>query len=221
MKEPITGRDLFIISTICTGFGALLSWGLFYRWGSAPPSKPIDWPAWVQAIGSVLGIFSAVGIPIYINKLAEDRHDTQRLLRESSYALSFLDATEQLNGILQRANRRIARISDETDIAAIIEDMVVPESLVARLKDMHELGNLGVQLQGAVVATLKAKELMEYEDFYYQSGGEAYEVDEGLVCLDKPEDSTPYFVRARDLAFLALKGIRATSPIADPANKIM
>ncbi|WHL17651.1 hypothetical protein [Stenotrophomonas acidaminiphila] len=63
MKEPITGRDLVVISAISAGFGLLLAWGLFYRWGSAPPHKPIDLPAWVQAIGSVLAIGVAIWIP--------------------------------------------------------------------------------------------------------------------------------------------------------------
>lgn len=63
MKEPITGRDLFVISTLCTGFGVLLAWGLFYRWGSAPKVKAFDLPAWVQAIGSITAICVAIYVP--------------------------------------------------------------------------------------------------------------------------------------------------------------
>ncbi|WP_449466050.1 hypothetical protein [Stenotrophomonas humi] len=63
MKEPITNRDLFVISILCTGFGTLLAWGLFYRWGSAPDIKPFDLPAWVQAIGSITAICVAIYVP--------------------------------------------------------------------------------------------------------------------------------------------------------------
>lgn len=79
MKEPITGRDLFVVSTICTGFGVLLAWGLFYRWGSAPKAEPFDLPAWVQAIGSI----TAIGVAIYVpwrqrNQQIEDARQVEK-----------------------------------------------------------------------------------------------------------------------------------------------
>lgn len=66
MKEPITGRDLFVISTISTGFGVLLAWGLFYRWGSMPIAKPVDYAAWFQAIGGMLSVLVAAAVPTAI-----------------------------------------------------------------------------------------------------------------------------------------------------------
>ncbi|QBH01236.1 hypothetical protein [Xanthomonas oryzae] len=64
-------RDALIISGIAFGFGMLLAWALLdppaavsaSRITGSTPSKPFEWPAWVQAIGSVVAIFVAVYIP--------------------------------------------------------------------------------------------------------------------------------------------------------------
>lgn len=89
MKEPITGRDLFVISVLCTGFGFLLAWGLFHRWGTFPPSKPIDWPAWVQAVGSVVAICVAIAVPMAqrSHQLAEARAQSHALCKVMAAAL--------------------------------------------------------------------------------------------------------------------------------------
>ena len=68
MKEPITERDLIVISTLCACLGALLSWGLFYRWGSAPGLKPLDTSAWVQALVAATVGTAAVYVPKQIAK---------------------------------------------------------------------------------------------------------------------------------------------------------
>jgi len=56
-------RDAFILMTMAFGFGVLFSWGAFYQWGSLPVAKPVDLPAWTQAVGSILAICLAVYVP--------------------------------------------------------------------------------------------------------------------------------------------------------------
>lgn len=84
MKEPITARDLFIISTLCTGFGVLLAWGLFYRWASSPQIKDLDISAWVQAFGTIIAIGIAIAVPhqVYAKERSERMAQDQRIRTE-------------------------------------------------------------------------------------------------------------------------------------------
>jgi len=112
MKEPITERDLFVISTICTGFGVLLAWGLFYNWGSAPSVKQIDLSGWVQAIGTLIAITIAIAVPhqVYAKERRErdfreeaskrDRIEITRL-RSKALAVEFLPVAGRFRAALQ------------------------------------------------------------------------------------------------------------------------
>ena len=42
-------------------------------------SAGVDWPAWVQAIGSVAGIFAAVGVPLWMRHLEREAARSARL----------------------------------------------------------------------------------------------------------------------------------------------
>lgn len=70
------GRDLIAVTSMGFMFGALLSWALVYRWGSAPAVKPVDMAAWTQAVGSVIAIAVAVWIP-YTSERRRLRHEQQ------------------------------------------------------------------------------------------------------------------------------------------------
>ncbi|UXA66037.1 hypothetical protein [Xanthomonas prunicola] len=69
-------RDALIVSVIAFGFGALFAWALIDPpvaltaapkvVGSATP-QPSEWPAWVQAIMSVITLAGAVFIPRWID----------------------------------------------------------------------------------------------------------------------------------------------------------
>lgn len=189
--------------------------------------QPLSWwssaAAWVQAIGTILAILAAIGIPMYINWLQETRRDGERKLRQDSYALSFLDATEELNGSIERTRRRLSQSDDQEELESIAKLLAVPESLKKRLKHMHELGELGVHLQAAVVAASRAKQLLDFQVFYHDCGGEAYVVGEehlGPVDVPAPEDASPHLERAQILASLALAGIRAKTPSANPESAL-
>jgi len=113
MKEPITARDLFVISTICTGFGVLLSWGLFYRWGSAPQAKPFDAPAWVQAIGSIVGILVAIAVPAWqrFQQRADARYTDD--LKARSLASVIFRGVKDLEQAIQDAFDRLAAVHNQ------------------------------------------------------------------------------------------------------------
>lgn len=197
-----------VMPTICWNFDPL-GW---------PCLTQAEWASWIQAIMSIVAIASAIAIPMFVNHLQNRREDARQKQRRDSYALSFLGPVEDLFHSLTRAKRRISAADSPNDFEDIAEILTVPDELMERMQDMHELGKLGPLLQGAVVATRKSKELVAWEAFYHGSGGQAYDEIDGLVDLDEPEDSLPHLNRAIDLAYRTLVGIRAISPAADPSN---
>ena len=157
MKEPITGRDLFIISTLCTGFGVLLAWGLFYRWGSLPPSKPIDWPAWIQAVGSVVGIFAAVAVAWW-----QQRKVHQALT--ASQAETELARHVRANRIFERFQKRIDRqLNEARDLGSMggkITAVEVPEEVRELERELHVLSGAGSPGFTAITAFDSAQDLI-------------------------------------------------------------
>ncbi|MEN5209382.1 hypothetical protein ABE493_14805 [Stenotrophomonas terrae] len=159
MKEPITERDLLIISTICTGFGILLSWGLFYRWGSAPPSKPVDLSAWVQAIGSIVGILLAIAIP-YLQRRSEVRDRKERdALIARSLGTVLLRELIKFEGKIKR-DQRIASGAGSTEIVDI-ETNTIPREIWDRVERLHELGPAGHHALLAINAVQHAQEELD------------------------------------------------------------
>ncbi|WP_447896780.1 hypothetical protein [Stenotrophomonas acidaminiphila] len=120
MKESITGRDLFVISTVCTGFGVLLAWGLFYRWGSAPPSKPIDWPAWAQAIGSIIAIAVAIAVPWSIHRAAEASDKRVEYLQATTIAGAFQPFISYYRGRANSLRKMLEQNYSEKQIAELV-----------------------------------------------------------------------------------------------------
>lgn len=64
MKQGRTDRDWAVVATLMFGAGALIAWALLSKHPPQPrPPAEIDWPAWVQAVGSIVAIFVAVLVP--------------------------------------------------------------------------------------------------------------------------------------------------------------
>lgn len=149
MKEPITARDLFVISTICTGFGVLLAWGLFYRWGSAPPVKPVDLPAWVQAIGSVIAIAVAVAVPLAQRRqlLEEQQKSKAALCRIMAIAL------RQPIGAFRNRCKRVREYNESGVLAknkTPLEVFARPPEFDQFRSQLHLLGELGEMINEIV-----------------------------------------------------------------------
>lgn len=210
MKEPITGRDLFIISTLCTGFGVLLAWGLFYRWGSLPPSRPIDWSAWAQAIGSLIAVAVAIYVP---NRIAKNEH--RRLARENYFharSLAFV-LRPSVQSLIYRVDSSRRRWSfcpekfDDTEVAAPLE---IPETLSKHLLDLRVLGTAGIAIQHAIIAVqeLRTGIFTEYSNLV--QGGVYIDPDDGEE-IPLPDMDIPKLLKEAEAelkqALIALDGL--------------
>lgn len=188
MKEPITERDLLVIGTLCTGFGVLLSWGLFYRWGSLPPSKSIDWSAWVQAIGSVFAIFVAIAIPFAMAHREHQRRIKVQRARAQGYALLTLPATEQYLSTIRSVQWQL-RQQNSDSFFEMADKLKIQPDLAERLKDIHELEDAGARLAvGINSADLAAAAMNNYE-FYIRYGPKHFDEHTGEeTIIDPPTD---------------------------------
>ncbi|MCI2243257.1 hypothetical protein L3067_01360 [Xanthomonas sp. PPL568] len=174
MKEQAFGRDTVVLLIMAFGFGALFAWGL-----STPPvgkahavtSKPIDWPAWVQAVGSVVAICAAVLIARW--QRISEQLDTQR---EHALQARSLGAVLMRDIKLFRDNleRCIGRVESIHYMAALtVSSQVIPAGLWERVADLHRLGVAGGHLLGAIFHQQEAKDLVP-EDILWPEAREAY-----------------------------------------------
>ena len=174
MKEPVTGRDLLVISALCTALGVLVAWGLFYRWGTAPPLKPMDLPAWVQAVGSVGAILAAIGIAAH----------------ERSVAKSLFERQERLasNGRFTRGHRTIRRfkkiiakhLAKEVAMppgAVIhpIERETIPEAVLDLEHDCHLMGDAGADCLNAIRNFEEAQDMIDHSMLRWVNGEDFFE----------------------------------------------
>ncbi|MBB5875871.1 hypothetical protein [Xanthomonas sp. 3498] len=161
MKERPFGRDTVVLLIMAFGFGALFAWGLV-----TPPSgkvhvaagKPIDWPAWVQAVGSVLAICAAVLIARWqrISELLDTRD------REARAALSLgavlLTDIKRLRSNLQEA---VWSVEYQHPDCGTVSSRLVPEQLWRNVAELHRLGEPGSQLLRAVFRYQEAMDVAE------------------------------------------------------------
>lgn len=169
----------------------------------------IDWPAWVQAVGSVLGIAVAIAVPTVLS--TRDHRSRQRLeeAKARTFALHMLPKVENLHRHLRTLSRLMV---DEN-----VEDADVDESQ-AKLKEaitpdgwgfqIHDLGEAGRLLQHSIAAAGEGLSLLEDWDFYDQWNG-SIEPDGEVVELDKPANARPKISLAERLADQSIKELRS------------
>lgn len=85
MKQGRTDRDWAVVAVMAFAAGAFLVWALMSQHPPRPPLA-IDWPAWVQAIGSIAGIATAIYVPWKQRQQArndeqEAREEKRRVMR--------------------------------------------------------------------------------------------------------------------------------------------
>lgn len=66
MKHGRTDRDWAVVAVMTFIAGVIITWGAMSRHPPQPrPPIEVDWPAWVQAVGSVAAIATAIWVPAW------------------------------------------------------------------------------------------------------------------------------------------------------------
>ena len=208
MKETITGRDVLVISTLCTGFGVLLAWGLFYRWGSAPAAKPFDAPAWVQAVGSIGAILIAIAVPAIQHRLAVQREADDSLNRARSLSLFIRPSIENFHDKLDEVWRsenpddpfRLDELADRnqgTLYSSTTIALQIPDELLRNVAELHELGRAAPGILRAIHCVQAANRLtgwtqefaekiiLDREMFYDHLWNATAGIQESLKAIDE------------------------------------
>ncbi|WP_312705253.1 hypothetical protein [Stenotrophomonas lactitubi] len=130
--------------------GAFFVWALMsnHPAGTTEPSS-IEWPAWVQAVGSIAAIFVAVAVPGW-QRSQQRKDEREKAAREArSMALALLDATTQF---------RDASESYERDLAAACASyndglqklLPMPSDLEDVKRELHLMGEPGDRILRAL-----------------------------------------------------------------------
>lgn len=171
--------------------------GIGMSWLAWPIEIKVDkdagqyWPAWVQAIGGLLGIAAAVIAPllIYSREFGERRAILH--LRQRTFILVFLPLARELGGSV-----RSATVLLNSAVAPSIPDFNRAERLIEpadRLQNMvlqfHEAGESGAFLHAAIFSIPKVQEILITNHHYEAARGMVWDLGhEDMVPMRQPED---------------------------------
>lgn len=173
--------------------------------------QPEAQAAWVQAVGSVLALGVAVGVPLHLYSRAKKADARKEVLRARGFALFILPEAEEMLRVFRRAGY-VARGTDgdEPDSKEAADVLVIPEAIKERVTQLHDLGDPAAKLQRAIAKGLEAKQRLEYEHFYVSQGGEYYDpMDQTVEDLPAPEDAAQVLSDAVKFAEEAINEMRA------------
>jgi len=189
MKQGRTDRDWTVVSCLAFIAGIVVAWALCTPSNKpASPSK-IDWPAWVQAVGSVGAILVAVYIPTRISDREHRSVRQEKLYQARGLAFVLRPLVQSAAVGIYTAQERWKRCPDEYDDDAVAEHLIVPQALMDRLLDLHILGDAGIAVQSAIVAINSLRTGIFSQYAYWRYGGMYYDYETGDgVELCEPED---------------------------------
>jgi len=136
--SKLASTDVLVLCTLTFGFGVLSSWAVFYSWGSHPQLKPIDLPAWTQAVGSIAAIFAAAAIATWQQRqqaLRDQRRENARALVSASLANTELQ--DAVFGI-QLLNLLGPSADEQTAVEEALEAVRIPGALKNLMDVAHE-----------------------------------------------------------------------------------
>lgn len=171
MKQGRTERDWVIVAVLTFIAGGVVTALIIGDGAVSTENRDIDWPAWVQAIGSVAGIFAAVGVPVWQRHLSDrDRFERERIERIER-AMKFRRALETfLRNIKKNGPSTFAL--DPAHLQPVqIEDMVPGE-----LKEILHQANLLPVVGGTVLTAVNfAEQAQDSRGPQHLGRGLAYE----------------------------------------------
>lgn len=212
MKHQAFGRDTVVLLIMAFGFGALFAWGLIAP-PAAPsklPDKPLDWPAWVQAVGSLLAIAIAIAVPAVQHQLAARERLRETRDRARSLSLELYPSIEEM---LQRNNAIWDLEHPDHDVedldtnACFIRHRTygaldIPREMKERLANLHQLGPAAEGIQIAVYNINRAAQLLTTKEVKINDGLFA----RGPIIKTITFDKSHFY----DLMWGALQGLLAS-----------
>lgn len=206
LKSRINWKTVSIYAgMIATGFAAafvLLAFTGQVRFGK-------DAPAWVQAVGSVVGIAVAIAIPLTTSRRDERRKEQADAAKARTFALYLMPQADQLHSRLRSVNLLITE-HNEDDFTGALEMLKKATTLDAWGYQLHELGKPGELLQRSIASAVEGLTLLDDQDFYNRYNGQFVDEESGdLIELDAPKPAAPELLRAESLAEQSAQGLRA------------
>lgn len=160
--------------------------------------KPEVWAAWVQAIGSVLGIATAIAVPAWLFRQERTRRANEQAQRAKGYALFLLPMVRRLLRNVRHAEWRLSQNDAHFELDEISKLLSLPVELHQNSIVMHELGGIGSVLQDAIQGVSGLESLIDSHDFYLRHGGEYHDYETGAVdTLEEPPPYEPVMEKVR------------------------
>lgn len=209
MKQPRTDRDWAVVATMAFAAGALVAWALMSGQPAGQVSQQTDWPAWVQAVGSVIAIFVAVIVPVAMWRTDRVHRLRQEKAKARSYALHLMPVADKLYNKLRSAHLLYLNSESPDELADIIRLTQEATALEAWGYNIHELGSPGEHVQRALLAAHEAAKLLSDQEFYHNYHGRIVDDVTGEVGeYPEPESPTQKLAEAERYARAASSEIR-------------
>lgn len=152
--DAITPRNLYATATASFVFGAFLAWVLSYGKTCIGPLKPFDAPAWIQAIGGLIGLGIAIAIPTWAAMTARTEKRAKERLRVKRAEAILHPALTELS---RRLGNFIESYDDKNDDPQLNFNAVdgdfeaVTPKIVEILTSNEDMGEIGPDVCSLVV----------------------------------------------------------------------
>ncbi len=205
-------RDTATLITMAFGFGFFMAWGFFYQPIVINERVSDQFPAWVQAFGSIIGIGVAIAVPYKIHKREQQAATKGKRLRERSYMLYLLPMVSRLQGELNNALEIVSDwdVPDYPDFITAANIASIPAELSSQLIQLHEIGPPAERLQAALAQLPDLVRHLNYADAYYSRQGKYEDLTTGdEEIMDAVAPYEHLLAKARDDLQSAVTEMRA------------
>lgn len=172
MRHGRTDRDWAVVAVMAFAAGAFFVWALMSN-HPANMTEPVvvEWPAWVQAVGSIAAIFVAVAVPGW--QRSQQRKDEQdKAGREArSMALFLLDAATEFRDLAE-FNERVLASETASYNDGYHTSLPIPDDLQEVKRDLHLMGKSGSHILRALYYTSKFNTMRDHNKVLWRENFE-------------------------------------------------
>lgn len=202
--------DRLIVNVIFFIYGSLLSWALFYKWGSFSGVVAVDYSGWLQFFSSLLAVGAAIYVPTKIHALRVAREEEQRAYEASVFAYKVKPLILKFRSAVLNSRSRFM----SGDPCSEIDWMVEPIQGVSRegldIDGMHVLGGVFFKITIFVDSIPEIESALSDLDFYLRYSGVYVDHESGeQFDLDEPADPVVFYERSLAFADEAICGLDA------------